>query len=77
MDYWTGDPWHQGSYSYGKVGQYTKFIGIEGVPEGNVRFAGEHASIDFAGFMNGAVETGEKAAADILRAMGLPARARG
>jgi monoamine oxidase len=77
MDYWTGDPWHQGSYSYGKVGQYTKFIGIEGVPEGNVRFAGEHVSIDFAGFMNGAVETAEEASAGILRAVGLPARATG
>ncbi|MBV8338608.1 MAG: FAD-dependent oxidoreductase [Candidatus Eremiobacteraeota bacterium] len=75
MDYWTGDPWHHGSYSYGKVGQYTKFIGIEGVPEGNVRFAGEHVSIDFAGFMNGAVETGETAASAIAHSMGLPARA--
>ena len=69
MDYWTGDPWHRGSYSYGKVGQYTQFIGIEGVPQGNVHFAGEHVSIDFAGFMNGAVETGQSAAAAILRAM--------
>ena len=75
MDYWTGDPWHRGSYSYGKVGQYTTFIGIEGVPEGNVRFAGEHVSIDFAGFMNGAVETGEKAAAGILHAVGVPTHA--
>jgi len=75
MDYWTGDPWHRGSYSYGKVGQYTKFIGIEDVPQGNVRFAGEHVSIDFAGFMNGAVETGEKAAAGILHAMGVATKA--
>jgi len=69
MDYWTGDPWHRGSYSYGKVGQYTQFIGIEGVPQGNVHFAGEHVSIDFAGFMNGAVETGESAASAILRSI--------
>jgi monoamine oxidase len=67
MDYWTGDRWHHGSYSYGGVGQYTKFIGIEEVPEANVRFAGEHVSINFAGFMNGAVETGERAAAQILK----------
>jgi len=69
MDYWTGDRWHHGSYSYGKVGQYTKFIGIEEVPEGNVRFAGEHVSINFAGFMNGAVETGLRAAAQMLKQM--------
>ncbi len=67
MDYWTGDPWHRGSYSYGAVGQYTQFIGIEGVPQGNVHFAGEHVSINFSGFMNGAVETGQKAALQILK----------
>ena len=67
MDYWTGDRWHRGAYSYGRVGQYTNFIGVEEVPEGNVRFAGEHVSINFTGFMNGAVETGERAAAQILK----------
>ena len=66
MDYWTGDPWHRGSYSYSGVGQSTRFIGIEGVRQGNVHFAGEHASVDFAGFMNGAVETGEQAAKQIM-----------
>ena len=69
MDYWTGDRLHRGSYSYGRVGQYTKFIGIEEVPEGNVRFAGEHVSLNFAGFMNGAVETGERAASQILKTL--------
>ena len=69
MDYWTGDRWHHGAYSYGKVGQFTKFIGIEEVPEGNVRFAGEHVSINFAGFMNGAVETGVRAATQMLKAV--------
>ncbi|HEV2037622.1 MAG TPA: FAD-dependent oxidoreductase, partial [Candidatus Eremiobacteraceae bacterium] len=77
MDYWTGDRWHHGSYSYGKVGQFTKFIGIEEVPEGNVHFAGEHVSRDFAGFMNGAAQTGENAAAAILKKMNLqPASSR-
>ena len=27
LDYWTGYPWTKGSYSYWKVGQYTKFSG--------------------------------------------------
>jgi monoamine oxidase len=77
MDYWTGDPWHRGSYSYTSVGQSTQFIGIEGVPQRNVHFAGEHTSLDFPGFMNGAVETGEKAAAQILKDLKMtqPARA--
>ena len=33
---------------------------------GTCHFAGEHTSIDFQGYLNGAVETGERAAAEIL-----------
>ena len=29
VDYWTGYQWTKGSYSYWKVGQYTKFAGAE------------------------------------------------
>lgn len=73
MDYWTGDPWHHGSYSYGRVGQYTSFIGIEPVRQGNVHFCGEHCSVQFGGFMNGAVETGEAVATVIARESGVHA----
>ena len=66
LDYWTGRRWTRGSYSYWKVGQYTKFAGIEGAQEGNCHFAGEHTSTDFQGFLNGAVESGERAATEIL-----------
>ena len=60
----------RGSYSYWKVGQYTSFAGIEGRPEGSCHFAGEHTSIDFQGYLNGAVETGQRAAAEVLDAVG-------
>jgi monoamine oxidase len=66
VDYWTGNPWTKGSYSYWKVGQYTKFAGAEGEQQGACHFAGEHTSIDFQGYLNGAVESGERAAAEIL-----------
>ena len=66
VDFWTDYPWTKGSYSYWKVGQYTKFSGIEGVPEGACHLAGEHTSVDFQGYLNGAVETGERAASEIL-----------
>lgn len=46
------------SYSYWRVGQYTQFSGIEGVPEGNVYFCGEHTSQDFQAFMEGGASTG-------------------
>jgi monoamine oxidase len=66
VDFWTGYEWTKGSYSYWKVGQYTKFAGAERQQEGACHFAGEHTSIDAQGYLNGAVETGERAAGEIL-----------
>ena len=66
IDHWPSQPLARGSYSFWKVGQYTAFAGIEGRPEGSCHFAGEHTSIDFQGYLNGAVETGQRAAAEVL-----------
>jgi monoamine oxidase len=66
IDFWTDNEWTRGSYSYWKVGQYTKFAGMERLRQGTCHFAGEHTSIDFQGYLNGAVETGERAAGEIL-----------
>jgi monoamine oxidase len=69
VDYWTGYQWTKGSYSYWKVGQYTKFAGAEREEQNGCHFAGEHTSIDFQGYLNGAVESGERAAGEILAAL--------
>jgi monoamine oxidase len=69
IDFWAGYPWTRGSYSYWSVGQYTKFAGAEREASGNCHFAGEHTSIDFQGYLNGAVETGERAVSEILAAL--------
>jgi monoamine oxidase len=66
-DYWPGYQWTQGSYSYWKVGQYTRFSGAEKEQSGNCHFAGEHTSQDFQGYLQGAVETGQRAAGEILK----------
>ena len=66
IEYWTGYEWTRGSYSYWKVGQYTAFAGVERERRGTCHFAGEHTSVDFQGYLNGAVETGERVAAEIL-----------
>jgi monoamine oxidase len=66
LDYWTGYEWTKGSYSYWKVGQYTRFAGAESERSGNCHFAGEHTSQDFQGYLNGGVESGERAAGEIL-----------
>ena len=61
-----GVEWTRGSYSYWRVGQYTAFGGVEGERRGTCHFAGEHTSIDFQGYLNGAVETGERVVTEIL-----------
>ena len=65
-DYWTGYPWAKGSYSYWQAGQYTRFSGAEKERSGNCHFCGEHTSQDFQGYLQGGVETGERAASEIL-----------
>jgi monoamine oxidase len=76
--HWTGkatlstpwrDPLLNCSYSYWKVGQYTQFSGYEGVPQGNIHFAGEHCSQDFQGFMEGGASEGIRAAKEVLAAI--------
>ncbi|MEH7482119.1 FAD-dependent oxidoreductase [Neobacillus drentensis] len=66
VEHWLSNQWTKGAYSYWKVGQYTKFAGILGEREGNILFAGEHTSIKFPGYLNGAVETGERAAHEVI-----------
>ncbi|MGA2760109.1 MAG: NAD(P)/FAD-dependent oxidoreductase [Candidatus Cybelea sp.] len=69
LDDWKRDPWHHGAYSYYRVGQYTRFAGIEPAPEGNVFFAGEQTSYNDMGYINGAVISGERAAREIARGL--------
>jgi monoamine oxidase len=66
VDFWSGYRWTKGSYSYWKVGQYQAFSGAERERSGNCHFAGEHTSIDFQGYLNGAVESGQRASDEIL-----------
>jgi monoamine oxidase len=62
-----GDPHTGGAYSYLKPGQYTAFNGIQGRRSGNLHFAGEHTSVDFQGYMEGALRSGYRCAAEIAR----------
>jgi len=58
-----------GSYACYKPGQYTTIAGAEGEAVDGLHFAGEHTSLAFQGFMNGAVESGERAAREILASL--------
>ena len=62
---WSRYRWTLGSYAFYRPGQFTAFAGVEREPEGNCHFAGEHTSPDSSG-MNGAVESGLRAAGEIL-----------
>ena len=66
---WSNNPFINASYATYKTGQWTSISGFEQESVGNVFFAGEHCSIDFQGYMNGAAETGRVAAEGIMAKM--------
>jgi monoamine oxidase len=70
LDNWAAYPWTRGAYSYWAVGQYTTIAGAEREAVRGCHFAGEHTSIDFQGYLNGAVESGARAAQEIITAVG-------
>lgn len=70
-DHWALDPWVRGAYSYYRVGQANSYGQLAGASEGRLLFAGEHTSINKIGFLEGAVETGERAARRLLRRLGV------
>ena len=69
VDYWAAYPWTLGSYSYYKPGQYTRFGGSEEQVSGACHFAGEHTTQDFQGYLQGAVFSGQRAAAEVVDAI--------
>src|SRR5205807_4543455 len=70
LSYPTGDPYLRGSYACWRVGQYTHFGGYEGARQGPTYFAGEHCSVEFQGFMEGAAREGARAAREIVQELG-------
>jgi monoamine oxidase len=62
--FWGPYPYTLGSYASAKPGQYTTFFEVAAEPalDGRLQFAGEHTSVDYFGFMNAAVESGNRVA---------------
>ncbi|MDQ3413864.1 MAG: NAD(P)/FAD-dependent oxidoreductase [Verrucomicrobiota bacterium] len=58
----------KGSYTCPLVGQFTTLLESAGTAEvdGQLLFAGEHTSPDFSGFMNGGIQSGNRAAQEII-----------
>ena len=66
LDYWTGQPVDEGLLLVLEGRPVHGVRGRRRRGSGNCHFAGEHTSQDSQGYLNGAVETGERAAAEIL-----------
>ena len=66
--FWSWPTWaySQGSYSCYRPGQMTTLKKEAGRSVGTLFFAGEHCSEAFNGLMNGAVESGQRAADEVL-----------
>ena len=63
---WEHDPLARGGYAYFDPGFDPSLRAWLARPCGRLFFAGEHTSIKWQGYMNGAVESGRRAAAEIV-----------
>ncbi|HEX4630302.1 MAG TPA: FAD-dependent oxidoreductase [Chthoniobacterales bacterium] len=68
--HWPSSPFTLGSYTCYKPGQYSTLSDSVATPVGNLFFAGEHTSAAFNGYMEGAAESGERAAKEVLAKVG-------
>jgi monoamine oxidase len=68
--HWPTSPFALGSYTCYKPGQYSTLSESVATPVGNLFFAGEHTSAEFNGYMEGAAESGERAAKEVLAKIG-------
>jgi monoamine oxidase len=62
---WEADPWSRGGYAVFDPQFRPALRAWLAQPCGRLFFAGEHTSIRWQGYMNGAVESGRRAAAEV------------
>jgi monoamine oxidase len=62
---WDGDPWVKGGYAYFDPSFAPELRPWLARPCGRIVFAGEHTSTKWQGYMNGAVESGTRAAVEV------------
>lgn len=67
---WAGDPWARGGYAYFDPSYDPALRAWLARPFGRIFFAGEHTSFDGQGYMNGAIESGRRAAAEVAATHG-------
>ena len=62
---WDEDEWARGVSAYYKPGQFSSLHPHVARPEGRIHFAGEHTSVWIDGWMQGALESGERVAREV------------
>jgi monoamine oxidase len=72
LEHWPSDPFTRGAYTCNQPGYFTRILGHEGRPEGNLFFAGETTDpfYEWQGFMEGAANSGIRAANEVLATVG-------
>jgi monoamine oxidase len=63
---WTDDPWAHGGYAFLDPGFNPSWRSLLARRAGRIVFAGEHTSERWQGYMNGAVESGQRAARELI-----------
>ncbi len=63
---WNDDPWAGQSYSADTITAAPGDPGILAAPAGRIHFAGEHTAGHWAGLMEGALRSGQRAAGEVL-----------
>ncbi len=66
---WDEDEWARGVSSYYKPGQFSSLLPHVARPEGRIYFAGEHTSVWIDGWMQGALESGNRVAREVNAAV--------
>jgi monoamine oxidase len=62
---WTADPWSRGCYgAFGVPGALTRYGPALREPTGRVHWAGAETAVRWVGYLDGAVESGQRAAAE-------------
>ena len=62
---WDEDEWARGASSYYKPDQFSSLLPHVARPEGRIHFAGEHTSVWIDGWMQGALESGNRVAREV------------
>lgn len=73
---WDRDPWARGDYAWFRPGQVRALAPHLATAEGRIHFAGDHTSTR-PGWMQGALESGMRAAEEVRAALGSASQSAG